>query len=157
MGTDNLFHKRKAKKLARQKANRQPYDKVLIVCEGEKTEPNYFRELKDYYELDSANVKITGDCGSSPISVVTHAQDIYRETMKAGDAFDKVYCIFDKDTHGDYQSAIDKLTRMRPRKVFEAIASVPCLSIGCYCTSVILIDHFMPRAKIALPGWCYRN
>ncbi len=81
MGTDNLFHEHKAKKLARQKANRKPYDKVLIVCEGEKTEPNYFRGLTNYYELDSANVKITGDCGSSPMSVVRPARDIYRETI----------------------------------------------------------------------------
>jgi len=45
MGTDNLFHKRKAKKavdLARRKALRAPYAKVLVVCEGEKTEPYYF-------------------------------------------------------------------------------------------------------------------
>ncbi|VAX03989.1 hypothetical protein MNBD_GAMMA19-755 [hydrothermal vent metagenome] len=124
MGTDNLFHKRKAKKLARQKANRKPYDKVLIVCEGEKTEPNYFKELKDYCKLDSAT--ITGDCGSSPMNVVDYAWDIYCEAEKAGDAFDRVFCVFDKDAHGDYQAAIDKLTRMRPRKVFEAITSVPC-------------------------------
>lgn len=51
MGTDNLFHKRKAKKagdLARRKARRAPYAKELIVCEGEKTEPYYFKSLKDH-------------------------------------------------------------------------------------------------------------
>jgi hypothetical protein len=38
MGTDNLFHKRKARQAAdlrRRKARREPYAKVLIVCEGE--------------------------------------------------------------------------------------------------------------------------
>ena len=45
MGSEDLFHKRKAKaadSLKRRKAKRSSYDKVLIVCEGEKTEPNYF-------------------------------------------------------------------------------------------------------------------
>ena len=46
MGSDDLFHKRKAKQtrdLKRKKDKRAPYDKVLIVCEGGKTEPNYFQ------------------------------------------------------------------------------------------------------------------
>lgn len=49
MGTDDLFHKRRAKKakdLRRRKARRDPYDKVLIVCEGSKTEPYYFTDHK---------------------------------------------------------------------------------------------------------------
>jgi hypothetical protein len=43
MGSEDLFHKRKARsanKLARKKANRASYDRILIVCEGEKTEPH---------------------------------------------------------------------------------------------------------------------
>ena len=49
MGNDNLFHKRKERKaesLRRRRAQKSPYDVVLIVCEGGKTEPNYFAELK---------------------------------------------------------------------------------------------------------------
>ena len=51
MGTDDLFHKRKARKvtqLQRAKESREPYDKVLIVCEGEKTEPHYLMALRDH-------------------------------------------------------------------------------------------------------------
>jgi hypothetical protein len=54
VGTDNFHHKRKAKlakDLQRRQARRAPYEKVLIVCEGGKTEPNYFTELRDHYEL----------------------------------------------------------------------------------------------------------
>lgn len=129
MGSDDLFHKRRAKRskdLVRRKARREPYDKVLIVCEGEKTEPNYFDELKDYYKLSSANVAVTGDCGSSPMSVVSHAQDLYRKAEKSGDAFDKVFCVFDKDTHGDYQPAMDMLSNRKFKGIFQAVPSVPC-------------------------------
>jgi len=64
MGTDNLFHKRKAKTasaLQRRKAKRAAYAKILIVCEGEKTEPNSFNGLVKKYELNTANVEICGD------------------------------------------------------------------------------------------------
>jgi hypothetical protein len=47
MGSNNLHHKRKARKavsLQRQKAKRSAYDRILIVSEGQKTEPNYFME-----------------------------------------------------------------------------------------------------------------
>ncbi|MBN4079239.1 RloB domain-containing protein [Beggiatoa alba] len=126
MGADKLFHLRRARKLARRKPRRAPYDKVLIVCEGKKTEPNYFEELKDHYGLSSANVAVTGDCGSSPMSVVNHAQDLFRESEKAGDAFDRAFCVIDKDNHSDYPSALDTLARAKPEGVFEAIPSVPC-------------------------------
>lgn len=129
MGTDNLFHRRKAKQandMKRRQGKRAPYDKVLIVCEGEKTEPNYFNELKDFYKLNSANVKVTGDCGSSPKSVVNYARELYRQAGDAGDPFDRVFCVFDKDTHDNYHSALDTLRSIAQKGVFTAITSVPC-------------------------------
>ena len=39
MGSDDLFHKRKAKRAEehrREIARRDPYERILIVCEGEK-------------------------------------------------------------------------------------------------------------------------
>ena len=79
MGTDNLHHKRKAKKTKdhqRRIASRQPYDRVLIVCEGQKTEPFYFEELRKYYNLHSTNIKITGNCDSSPTSILKKAEEL---------------------------------------------------------------------------------
>lgn len=129
MGTDDLFHKRKAKtaaQLGRRKAKREPYAKVLIVCEGEKTEPNYFLGLKDYYALNSANVEICGDCGSDPMSIVNYGKQRYREERDAGDAFDKVCCVFDKDAHPNYHQAMDVIQNATPKGAYVAINSVPC-------------------------------
>ncbi len=129
MGSDDLHHKRKARRakdLARRKSSRAPYDRVLIVCEGSKTEPNYLRELIDCLKLSSANVEVDGDSGSSPISVVQHAKRRYCEEQAKGDAFDRVFCVFDKDTHTTYVEAIRTLSELRPRDVFRSIPSVPC-------------------------------
>ena len=129
MGTDNLFHKRKAKAadaLERRKAKRASYDKILIVCEGEKTEPNYFNELINFYKLNTANVEIDGTCGSSPKSVFERAIELYENENCKGDAFDKVYCVFDKDSHETYDETLIRIKAQNPKSVFSAVVSVPC-------------------------------
>ncbi len=129
MGTENLFHRRKAKQireLARNKAKRNSYAKILIVCEGSKTEPNYFNELKDHLVLCSTNIIITGDCGSNPMSVFSHGLDEYKIKNNFGDPFDKVFFVFDKDTHPDYQETINTIKSAKPKNTFIPITSVPC-------------------------------
>jgi len=129
MGSDNLFKKRKAKlaaDLKRRQAKKSPYDTVLIVCEGGKTEPNYFCELRDYYRINTANVEISGDCGSSPISVLEKARQLYRESQRKGIPFDRVYCVFDKDTHSSYEQTLEMIQSSKPTGTFFAITSVPC-------------------------------
>ncbi|MBV1929528.1 MAG: RloB family protein [Gammaproteobacteria bacterium] len=129
MGSDNLFHKRKAKaagSLERRKSKRSSYDKVLIVCEGEKTEPNYFNELIQFYELNTANVAIDGICGSSPKSVFNRAIDLWQKEDQKGDPFDRVYCVFDKDSHETYEATISRVSAQKPIDVFYAAVSIPC-------------------------------
>ena len=129
MGTDDLFHKRKAKnarRLQRRAAKRDPYAKVLIVCEGEKTEPYYFQDLRNHYGLNTANIEVCGECGSDPNSVLSFAKQRYREEKDAGDVFDKVFCVFDKDAHVNYGAALNTIATVQPRDTFIAINSVPC-------------------------------
>lgn len=111
MGTDNLFHRRKERKaesLRRRQAMKAPYDVVLIVCEGGKTEPNYFNELKKAFRLSNANIKVCGR-GADPLSVVNFAIETFREEPE----FDRVYCVFDRDRHTTYPAALDKIRHIR--------------------------------------------
>lgn len=129
MGSDNLFHKRKAKatdSLERRKAKRSSYNKVLVVCEGEKTEPNYFNELIQFHELNTANVEIDGSCGSSPKSVFERAIDLWTIEERKGDPFDRVYCVFDKDSHDTYEDTLQRIAAHEPKELFHAAISVPC-------------------------------
>lgn len=157
MGTDNLFHKRKAKlanNLKRNKAKREIYDKALIVCEGEKTEPNYFNELIDQYEINSANVAIDGTCGSSPKSVLSRARTLVEKEEKKGDPFDRIFCIFDKDSHASYNETLDNIQKINSETTkikcgtdnkqsttrFTAIHSTPCFEYW-------LLLHFIYSTK----------
>jgi len=129
VGSDDLHNRRKARMasdLERRKSKRAPYDRVLVVCEGLKTEPNYLDELIDCLKLNSANVEVDGSSGSSPVSVVQHTKSRYAEERQKNDAFDRVFCVFDKDTHASYAQALDEVARSVPRRVFSSINSVPC-------------------------------
>lgn len=129
MGSDDLFHKRKARKahdLARKASRRAPYDKVLIVCEGEKTEPHYFQGLINHYELNTANIVIAARGKNDPMGIVERAKQRYREDRDAGNPFDRVYCVFDKDSHTTYGPALEAIAQATPHETFFAINSVPC-------------------------------
>ena len=144
MGSDDLYHKRKirdSRSFKRKQAKRAPYDMVLIVCEGEKTEPNYFRALIDDLKLSTANVKIaTNTAGSSPRNVVDTARKEYKEEKD----YDAVYCVFDKDQHHSYNAALDIIRREKARGKrgcpMHAITSVPCFEFW-------LLLHFIYTTK----------
>lgn len=63
---------RTLKELQRSRPKRSSYARVLIVCEGGKTEPNYFQALINELRLNTANVEVDGNSDSSPRSVVTY-------------------------------------------------------------------------------------
>lgn len=150
MGTEDLFHKRKGRsteQLRRRPMQRKPYDRVLIVCEGSKTEPFYFADLKDSYGLSTANVEICSNCGSNPISILQYGKKRYREESSKGNRFDRVYCVFDKDNHTEYRETISKIQGLKPINTYFAINSVPCFEYW-------LLVHFSPttRPYNDLPG-----
>lgn len=74
----------------REVATRLPRKTFLIVCEGTKTEPNYFRS----FEVLSAKVEIRGT-GRNTLSLVHYAERILDER---DEEFDEVWLVFDKDS-----------------------------------------------------------
>lgn len=71
---------------------------ILIVCEGQNTEPSYFNQFR----LSSATVKPVGE-GYNTISLVTRAIQLSQES-----SYDQVWCVFDKDdfSENDFNNAI---------------------------------------------------
>lgn len=78
--------------------------RVLIVCEGSKTERNYFHDLATQYRLSDGVVTVVG-LGQAPMQVVKEAQKLQRSERRAGEAYDKVFCVFDRDEHNDFEQA----------------------------------------------------
>ncbi|OOF48393.1 CRISPR-associated protein [Rodentibacter genomosp. 1] len=129
MGSDDLHKKRKAQTLKQKQRKigiRKAYDRVLIVCEGSETEPLYFKALREEYQLHTANIEIYNPSGSDPMSIIKYAKERYVAAKNEGNPFERVYCVFDKDQHTNYDSAIKSLECMQPKNIFFAITSVPC-------------------------------
>ncbi|MFA6785064.1 MAG: RloB family protein [Sphaerochaeta sp.] len=64
---------------------------ILIVCEGENTEPSYFNALK----FKSATIRAVGE-GYNTISLVNRAVQLAEEK-----SYGEVWCVFDKDNFAD--------------------------------------------------------
>lgn len=82
--------------LSRTKAFRDQIPTILIVCEGQNTEPSYF----NHFRLSTINVKSIGE-GFNTLSLVKRASKFAKETD-----YEQVWCVFDRDNHPNFTSAI---------------------------------------------------
>ena len=69
---------------------KEPKERFLIVCEGSKTEPNYFRSFRVPRDV----VEVHG-LGEYPSTLVRSATDLKN---KDGDDYDQIWCVFDRDS-----------------------------------------------------------
>jgi hypothetical protein len=66
--------------------------RILIVCEGERTEPNYLR----CFRVSSAVIEVVGE-GYNTVSLVQRAIERRDKAKKDGIEFQEVWCVFDRD------------------------------------------------------------
>jgi hypothetical protein len=69
-------------------------DRFLILCEGEKTEPNYFRKFP--VQIDLVELDIVG-IGANTLSLVQEAIRRKEMAMREGKPYNQVWCVFDRD------------------------------------------------------------
>ena len=86
--------------------------RFLIVCEGTKTEPNYFSALIRDNTSTVIDVEIWGE-GQGASDLVDKAVKI-KESLEKRNAmsFDRVWVVFDKDDRTDFNKAIDKANKL---------------------------------------------
>ncbi|WP_314809126.1 RloB family protein [Segatella oris] len=91
----------------RKQGTRAQIVRFLIVCEGEKTEPNYFRAFIDNRRSEVKEVNVKG-CGCSTCQLINEAKKI-REKLEHERpvSFDRVWLVFDKDEFKDFNKAIE--------------------------------------------------
>ena len=107
----------------------------FIFCEGEQTEPNYYKGFESNIEnnpiyKDMVTVKVQG-CGKETLRVVEDAQDFVQKN-KIKNA--KVFCVFDKDDFPakDFNYAIscmEKLNKNKNDVIYHAAWSNQCIEL----------------------------
>jgi hypothetical protein len=134
LARDNHPRQRQARQLERKKPQRPAYDRILIVTEGEKTEVNYFEEIRRFYRLSSAHIRVCNSpYGTTPLQVVEYARDRCRETCE----WERVFCVIDRDEHQGYAEALNLAQALDGRERndlgqpigFSAIPSNPCFEL----------------------------
>ena len=129
--------------LKRRRPTLPPREYILIVCEGSKTEPNYFNFIVNKLNLRTVEFEILG-LGTVPITLIDRAKK-EKESREQSNSpfktnFDAVYCVFDVEAptpHTSFDQAIDKAKGNN----IEVIVSNPCFEFW-------YILHFHKTSKV---------
>ncbi|WP_118186223.1 RloB family protein [Paraburkholderia phosphatilytica] len=133
MARDDHPRLRRARNIERKEARWEAFDRILIVTEGEKTEVNYFEEIRREYRLPSAAVHVCPADGTNPLQVVNYASDLCVKTHE----WERVYAVIDRDDHAHYDEALrvaaqlDGTHRNDEKKpiMFRVVPSNPCFEL----------------------------
>lgn len=134
MARTKHWRERKAQDLKRRKGARPPYPRVLIVCEGSKTEPLYFNDIRRLNRVPSARIKVIPADGTQPLQIVECARRTFDED---GKEYDYVFSVFDRDDHITYHNALGSAAALNGKLhndehkpvIFLAVPSVPCFEL----------------------------
>jgi hypothetical protein len=97
---------------------------VLIVCEGEETEPRYFRAHCRDRRLTAAEVHVCGP-GVDPSQVVEYAKRRRDGARRDREPYDQVWCVFDRDGHTHFEDARERARALK----FQVAFSNPCFEL----------------------------
>ena len=113
----------------RRKAFKEPRKSILIVCEGEKTEPIYFNALKKRLGMAIVDVEVVGE-GAAPITVINCAIELREERKRIArrsltkTEYEIIYCVIDVEAPKT-ESLPRAINKAKDNKL-EVILSNPC-------------------------------
>jgi len=89
--------------------NRPPRRYYLIVCEGEKTEPNYFESIRKILPKEMVTRVTIEGTGRNTLSLIDYAkQEIEKRKQAGGPPYYHIWLVFDRDSFDadDFDNAI---------------------------------------------------
>lgn len=129
--------------LKRRRGERSLQKRFLIVCEDDKSAPNYFNALKKHFNLSAASVKVAGSDGhTQPIQVVERAVEIKKSAARPNSGtvpFEQVWCVLD----GDYGN---KIVNARSKAKAHGVD----LAISTMCFEYWVLLHFEENDKATI-------
>jgi hypothetical protein len=171
MGRDDQPKERQRRQLERKIGRRPGFDRLLIVSEGSRTEPGYFREIIADHRLPSAHVVVRPSLlGTQPLQVVDYAEQLFvhgdAHRRLAPKIHDRVYVVFDRDEHPTFHEALARARALDGRLrndlkrsvTFVAVPSRPCFEFWLLLHFED-VRHLMPRDELTqrlkrhIPGY----
>jgi RloB-like protein len=123
--------------LQRRRPSREPKIRILVVCEGKKTEPLYLRQLQHHVRNPRVHVEAVGPAGVPRTVVGTaidprgQAADEARRQRDENLLWDEVWAVFDVDDHPNVAEA----KQLATANGIHLAVSNPCYSSTCRATT----------------------
>ncbi len=136
--------RRQTPSLKRRKGGREPKRKFVLFCEGQSTEPDYFKSLRVQVRGALIEIEIVPGAGV-PYTIAKAAskeaknRGLAKGSRKKLDSYEKqdeVWAVFDRDQHPNYTNAVQK-----------CMASGVGVARSNPCFEVSLILHFCDYHK----------
>lgn len=113
----------------RRKNTKKDVKFIIIVCEGECTEPIYFKKFNSELRYSGVSIKTPSVPETNPVNLVRAAIHIKnkrdcRISLKDGD---EIYCIYDVDDNND--SDLDTALILAKKNGIQILLSNPCFEI----------------------------
>jgi hypothetical protein len=121
----------------RRRSHRRPKPRVLIACEGNQTEPNYFDGLRREQAVQNRFVvKIVRGDGKTPLEAVEKALAAVEAAEQRGPAFrfDEVWCVLDVEQAGE-NPQLDEARKLAGENHFRVALSNPAFEVW-------ILSHF---------------
>lgn len=150
MGTDDLFKKRREQRKQRKREFKTPKaNSFLIVTEGERTEPFYFKGIQKLIKekvggavdvIEVPTIDVYGQ-GSSTEKLIEITERLVKE---AKIIYQNVWVVFDKDDFNDFDEAIKRGQSMG----YNIAWSNQSFEYWLYMHLLIVILHFIGKNGI---------
>lgn len=122
---------KKSRHVERRQGNRQPKKSILIVCEGEETEPNYFNAFRKAGRLVTVSIKVVGGKRKTPAKQVVERTLRLKEERKQTaqssmkhSIYDEVWCVLDRESKYENKS-FEEATRIAENNDISLAVSNP--------------------------------
>lgn len=149
--------------LRRRGPSRAPLPLILVVCEGEVTEPAYIEGFRLAHGATTVRVRVVSP-GGDPRALVERAAELRDEARGRADregddnlAYDEVWCVFDVDAH----ARLPEARRIAKREAVQLAVSNPCFELWLILHFAEQAAHLHPRRagqllQKHLPGYAKR-
>jgi len=113
---------------------------VLIVGEGQQTEPNYFRAFRlESTVSERFSVTVKKGHGRSPEAVAKEAIKYKRQAENRGEYYDEVWCVLDVEGLGS-REFLERAIIMAGQNSIKLCLSNPCFEVW-------LLAHFVRESR----------
>lgn len=111
---------------ARKTNTRKIRERILILCEGAKTEPNYFNGIRadkaQENQLTGLRIEVFDTKYNTAVELVKQCIELKKEAVKERNPYDSIWVVVDKDFYHKHPEAYDLAEKHDIKIAFSSIS-----------------------------------